>query len=122
MRTLGACLVVLLASSAATARAQTPCGPLSFDASCQRLTPRQFTVDFGQGQKPGGPMRLRIEQSPTKPVATGHGMPLDCQMIRPADPTLDARMEKPAPSAARYPLRIIEVPSCAATSAPRPPR
>jgi hypothetical protein len=92
------------------------CGLFSTEAKCAGSRGPRLGVDFGRGITPDVARRLHTTPPPpvwqprVDPVST----PIDCQMVREADPTIDTGLVRLPPSGMKFTMRVLEVPACPA--------
>ncbi len=119
MRTTLACLVALFLVSTGAPEAQAACRLLAPGTSCPDLGKRVFAVDFTPDvtQKRLVPL---VPEAGRRPVVVMRGnpphsaQPIDCDMVRWVDSSLDPAIAKRPPATIDHAIRIVEVPACPA--------
>jgi len=112
MRTASALLVLAAILLVGPPPAQAQCELLSRNGICQSATPL-FQVDFTPEREQSLLVPLR-EGKAVMPVFVVPGLrePIDCEMVRRADPSIDPLIVRRPPAGVKYTMRVIEVPAC----------
>jgi hypothetical protein len=116
MRKLAAVLLTAAFATLVPVPAFAQCGLFSTEGKCPGPTGPRLSVDFGAGIAWDAPARLQTTRPPLmrQPPASSSPAPIDCQMVRGADPTVDPGLVMRPPEGVKFMMRVIEVPACPA--------